>query len=46
MDETNKTKIADSKKNLEANDKFMKDSMKDPYLSLGFGFIAYRDLLE
>ena len=40
------SKIIEVKKDVEANDKFKKDSMKDPYLSLGFGFIAYRDLLE
>lgn len=31
---------------METSDKLKSDSQKDPYLKLGIGFIAYRDLLE
>lgn len=33
-------------KKILANEQFLRDSSKDPYLGYGFGLIAYRSLLE
>ena len=33
-------------KKIVANEKFLRDSSKDPFLQYGFGLIAYRSLLE
>jgi len=33
-------------KEVKANDQFMQDRTKDPFLQFGFGLIAYRNLLE